>query len=183
MKLHLTELLARAAKDIAPGQTCPAIVLERPKNALHGDFACNLAMLLAKPLRRSPRAIAEAIVKALPESAYVAKVEIAGAGFINFFLAASAKRGVVRDILAQGAKFGYGNGGQGKKIQVEFVSANPTGPLHVGHGRGAAYGASLANILETAGWQCGARILCQRRRPPDGHSGVVNLAALSGIAW
>lgn len=153
MKLHLTELLAQAAKDIAPGQTCPDIVLERPKTTLHGDFACNLAMLLAKPLRQSPRAIADAIVKALPASAYVAKVEIAGAGFINFFLAAGAKQGVVHEILAQGAKFGYSNAGQGKKIQVEFVSANPTGPLHVGHGRGAAYGASLSNLLETAGWQ------------------------------
>ena len=153
MKAHLTELLMQAAKDIVAGQPCPDILLDRPKTAQHGDFACNLAMLLAKPLRQSPRALAEAIVKALPPSAYVAKVEIAGAGFINFFLAPGAKQRMVREIFAQGAQFGYSHDGQGRKIQVEFVSANPTGPLHVGHGRGAAYGASLANILETAGWK------------------------------
>ena len=153
MKAHITELLARAAKDITKSQSCPDIILERSKNTQHGDFACNLAMLLAKPLRQNPRAIAESIVKALPPSEFVAKVEIAGAGFINFFLTTTAKQQVVHEVHALGNCFGYSKAGQGKKIQVEFVSANPTGPLHVGHGRGAAYGDSLANVLEAADWQ------------------------------
>lgn len=130
-----------------------SIVLERPKSADHGDFATNLAMLLAKSLRQNPRAIAEALLRALPASDFVTKAEIAGAGFINFFLTPAAKQAVVRDILQQPAAWSRGNSGQGRRVQVEFVSANPTGPLHVGHGRGAAYGASLANVLEAAGWK------------------------------
>ena len=153
MKAHLTELLTQAAKAVAPEQSNLSIVLERPKSADHGDFASNLALLLAKPMRQNPRALAEALLRALPASDLVAKAEIAGAGFINFFLNPSAKQGVVRDILHRGAAWALGVSGQGRRVQVEFVSANPTGPLHVGHGRGAAYGASLANVLQAAGWK------------------------------
>ena len=156
MKAHLTELLAQAAKSLAQNSDFDAanlsIQLERPKNKDHGDFSTNLAMLLAKPLRQNPRAIAESLIQALPTSAYVAKVEIAGAGFINFYLSANAKQAIIGLVAAQGEKFGHNNIGQGRKVQVEFVSANPTGPLHVGHGRGAAVGDCLARLLDANGW-------------------------------
>ena len=156
MKAHLTQLLAQAAKSLAQNTDLDAtsleINLERPKNKDHGDFSTNLAMLLAKPLRQNPRAIAESLIQALPNSDYVSKVEIAGAGFINFYLAASAKQAVIGLIAAQAEKFGHNQNGQGRKVQVEFVSANPTGPLHVGHGRGAAVGDCLARLLDANGW-------------------------------
>lgn len=152
MKAHLTELLTQAAKAVAPEQGEPAIVLERPKSADHGDFATNLAMTLARPLKQNPRVIAESLLKNLPVSPYIAKTEIAGAGFINFFLSPAAKHAVVKDILSQGHAFGRNNHGQKRKLQVEFVSANPTGPLHVGHGRGAAVGDCLCRLLEATGW-------------------------------
>ncbi|MFJ5446617.1 arginine--tRNA ligase [Methylobacillus methanolivorans] len=152
MKAHLTELLQVAANSLNADADLVAIQLERPKNAQHGDFSTNLAMILAKPLRQNPRAIAEALIQALPASEYIAKVEIAGAGFINFTLSPAAKQAVVRDIQREGAQFGHNQVGQGRKIQVEFVSANPTGPLHVGHGRGAAVGDCLARLLAANGW-------------------------------
>ena len=156
MKAHLTELLAQAAKSLTQNADFDAsnlaIQLERPKNKDHGDFSTNLAMLLAKPLRQNPRAIAESLIKALPTSAYVEKVEIAGAGFVNFYLGANAKQAVIGLIAAQGEKFGHNTIGQNRKVQVEFVSANPTGPLHVGHGRGAAVGDCLARLLDANGW-------------------------------
>lgn len=152
MKTHLTQLLASAAKTIAPDHTDINIVLERPKSAEHGDFATNLAMLLAKTLKQNPRVIATQILDALPPSEYVAKTEIAGAGFINFFLNAQSKQRVIKDILQSGDQFGQNNHGQQQKVQVEFVSANPTGPLHVGHGRGAAIGDCIARLLEATGW-------------------------------
>ena len=152
LKAHLTELLQTAANSLNADAGVTAIQLERPKNAQHGDFSTNLAMMLAKPLRQNPRAIAEALIQALPASEYVAKVEIAGAGFINFYLSPAAKQAVVRDIQRQGAQYGHNNAGQSRKVQVEFVSANPTGPLHVGHGRGAAVGDCLARLLAANGW-------------------------------
>ena len=152
MKAHLTELLTQAAKAVAPEQGDLTVVLERPKSADHGDFATNLAMTLARPLKQNPRAIAESLLKSLPVSPYIAKTEIAGAGFINFFLSPAAKHAVVKDILKQQHKFGHNQHGQGRKLQVEFVSANPTGPLHVGHGRGAAVGDCLCRLLEATGW-------------------------------
>ncbi|MFZ9642392.1 MAG: arginine--tRNA ligase [Candidatus Methylopumilus sp.] len=156
MKAHLTELLAQAAKSLTKNADFDAsnlaIQLERPKNKDHGDFSSNLAMLLAKPLRLNPRAIAESLIQALPTSIYIEKVEIAGAGFINFYLGANAKQAIIALIAAQGEKFGHNNIGQGRKVQVEFVSANPTGPLHVGHGRGAAVGDCLARLLDANGW-------------------------------
>jgi arginyl-tRNA synthetase len=152
IKTHLADLMRAALTSFAPEQAGTAIVLERPKQASHGDFACNLAMQMAKAMKRNPRELAQLLLSEIPASPFVAKVEIAGAGFINFHLHRSAKLEVVRAILEQGESFGRSTGGSKKKVQVEFVSANPTGPLHVGHGRGAAYGASLANLLDYAGW-------------------------------
>jgi arginyl-tRNA synthetase len=149
---HLSELFTQALRTVAPDMRQTEFVIERPKQASHGDYACNLAMQLAKPLRRPPREIAQALVAALPASGAVGKVEIAGAGFINVTISAAAKQGVVHGVLQAGAGYGHIHVGAGRKLQVEFVSANPTGPLHVGHGRGAAYGASLANVLAKAGF-------------------------------
>lgn len=134
-----------------------AISLDRPKQATHGDFATNLALMLAKPLQQNPRAIATALINALPTSQYIEKTEVAGAGFINFFLNASSQQAVVAVILKAAHQYGFNqNGhdanGKPRKVQVEFVSANPTGPLHVGHGRGAAVGDCLARLLSASGW-------------------------------
>ncbi|MGE5525167.1 MAG: arginine--tRNA ligase [Rhodospirillaceae bacterium] len=148
---HCVELFAAALKAIAPDARAQ-VVLEKPKQAQHGDFACNVAMQLAKPLKRSPRDIAGELVAALPASPYVEKAEIAGPGFINVFIRRSVKQSFVNHVLNAGKEYGRSNLGEGKRVQVEFVSANPTGPLHVGHGRGAAYGASVANILDAAGY-------------------------------
>jgi arginyl-tRNA synthetase len=152
VKTHLTQLLVSAAKTIAPEVADLTIVLERPKSAEHGDFATNLAMILAKPLKQNPRVIATQIIDALPASDYIAKTEIAGAGFINFFLNPQSKQVVIKEVLKAGNQFGRNNNGNGQKVQVEFVSANPTGPLHVGHGRGAAVGDCLARLLDANGW-------------------------------
>jgi arginyl-tRNA synthetase len=152
LKAHLTELLSLAANSLNLGTTELNIQLERPKNAQHGDFSSNLAMLLAKPLRQNPRAIAEQLIQALPASTYISKVEIAGAGFINFYLSAQAQHSIVQEIMRLAHDFGKNNTGAGRKVQVEFVSANPTGPLHVGHGRGAALGDCLARLLDASGW-------------------------------
>jgi arginyl-tRNA synthetase len=152
LKAHISDLLTRAASSIGADSASFSIVLERPKLAEHGDFSSNLAMQLAKPLRQNPRAIAEALIAALPKSEYIAKVEIAGAGFINFFLKAASQQTVIGEILNAGEQFGRNDSGKHVKVQVEFVSANPTGPLHVGHGRGAAVGDCLARLLEATGW-------------------------------
>ncbi len=153
MKAHITDLLTRAATIIGTDATQITILLERPKSAEHGDFSSNLAMQLAKPLRQNPRAIAESLIKALPKSEYIAKVETAGAGFINFFLSAASQQTIIGDILKAGDMFGRNSAGKGESVQVEFVSANPTGPLHVGHGRGAAVGDCLARLLDANGWK------------------------------
>jgi arginyl-tRNA synthetase len=152
IKTHLADLMRAALNSVAPHQTDTAIVLERPKQAAHGDFACNLAMQLARLMKRNPRELAQLLLSEIPKSPFVGKTEIAGAGFINFHLLPSAKLEVIRSVLIQGNSFGRSTLGGKKKVQIEFVSANPTGPLHVGHGRGAAYGASLANLLVYAGW-------------------------------
>ena len=152
IKIHLADLMRTALSSVAPDQAATAIVLERPKQAAHGDFSCNLAMQLARAMKRNPRELAQLLLSEIPASPYVAKTEIAGAGFINFHLLPSAKLEVVRAVLEQGAAYGRSTAGGQRKMQVEFVSANPTGPLHVGHGRGAAYGASLSNLLAYAGW-------------------------------
>ena len=151
LRAHCTDLFAAALQAIAPNAPKIAIVLDKPKQAQHGDYACSLALQLAKSLQRSPREIAAKVVQALPTSPYVEKTEIAGPGFVNVFLKPAVKRQVVAHILARGKAYGTKPPGAGKHVQVEFVSANPTGPLHVGHGRGAAYGASIANILAATG--------------------------------
>jgi arginyl-tRNA synthetase len=144
----MTDAVARAC----PGGTDLPIILDRPKDVRHGDYACNIALQLARVLKRPPREIAQIILTSLQSSPYIERAEIAGAGFINLFLERSYKQQIVRQVNTCGAQFGTVDIGRGKRVQVEFVSANPTGPLHVGHGRGAAFGASLANILTAAGF-------------------------------
>ncbi len=151
-KAHFIELLCESAKTLIASGDAVQIELVRTKQANHGDYSCNLAMQLAKPLHKNPREIASLLINALPTSPYLDKVEVAGAGFINLFLKSSAKQQFLRHILQNKETFGHSDFGQAKKIQVEFVSANPTGPLHVGHGRGAAIGASLSSILAAAGF-------------------------------
>ncbi|UCV28190.1 arginine--tRNA ligase [Ferribacterium limneticum] len=152
VKTQLTALLQQALASVAPAATDTPIHLERPRDPTHGDFATNLAMQLAKALKKNPREIANQLLAELPPSRLVTKAEVAGAGFINFTLDAGFKTDVVKAVLAEGDNFGRSNQGGWQKVQVEFVSANPTGPLHVGHGRGAAYGASLSSLLTFAGW-------------------------------
>jgi arginyl-tRNA synthetase len=149
-KLHFTQLLRQTLSEMIPAELEPVIEFARPKQASHGDYSCNIAMQLAKPLRQSPRDIANRLAEGLSASPYLEKVEIAGGGFINLFLRLSAKHHIPHHVLLYGERYGRSNVGASQKIQVEFVSANPTGPLHVGHGRGAAFGASLANVLEAA---------------------------------
>lgn len=150
-KSAIIDLLTAALKTTAPDASNAVITLERPKQILHGDFSCNVAMQLAKTLRAKPREIAEKLVANLPSSPLLDKAEIAGAGFINLFLNRAHKQSVVNHILAAGLHYGESSHGAKLKVQIEFVSANPTGPLHVGHGRGAAYGACLANVLAVTG--------------------------------
>ena len=151
-KASCARLIAEALAKAWPEGVHASIVLERPKDAQHGDYACNVALQLARTLKRAPRDIAQRIIEALPASPYVEKAEIAGAGFINLFLKLSFKQQLVNEVLEKGPDFGKSTSGRRKKVQVEFVSANPTGPLHVGHGRGAAYGASLSNVFDAAGF-------------------------------
>jgi arginyl-tRNA synthetase len=152
LRAHIAALFDAALVATVPGVDRMAIVIERPRQAQHGDYACSVALQLAKALKRNPREIAAALVAALPASPCVAKAEVAGAGFINLFLKPEIKRAVVPHIIERGVAYGRSGTGRQKKVQVEFVSANPTGPLHVGHGRGAAFGASLANVLAAAGF-------------------------------
>ena len=158
MKHHLESLLAHALAQLQQSGTFPAepaikAKVERARDRQHGDFASSVAMSLAKPARRKPRELAEAIVAALPRSDAVSKVEIAGPGFINFFLTPDAYHHTVAAVLSAGVQYGRSTVGGGRAVQVEFVSANPTGPLHVGHGRGAAYGAAVASLLDAAGFR------------------------------
>jgi arginyl-tRNA synthetase len=155
-KQHIQQLIQTALQTIEqisslPGEL-PVFQIEATKDKQHGDFACNIALILAKPLQRKPREVAELIVQALPASANVKKVEIAGPGFINFFLSSEALYSVVVDIIQAAEKYGHTHIGQGRKIIVEYVSSNPTGPLHVGHGRHAAYGAVVSDLLKTIGY-------------------------------
>ena len=145
-------LRAVQADGTLPNAEAPAFVVERTKNREHGDFATNVALLLAKTAGRKPRDLAAALVAALPARAEIAKVEIAGPGFINFFLSPTAYQREVHTVLEQGADYGHNRSGRGRTAGVEFVSANPTGPLHVGHGRNAAIGDCIARVLWANGW-------------------------------
>jgi len=142
----------RSAGTLPADTATPDFVVERPKTREHGDFATNAAMLLAKAARSNPRAIATALVAALPASDDVAKVEIAGPGFINFHLTPGAYQREVATALAQGEAYGRNASGAGRTVGVEYVSANPTGPLHVGHGRAGAIGDCIARVLAANGW-------------------------------
>ena len=130
----------------------PDFVIERPKERAHGDFSSNAAMLLAKPARSNPRAIAQALAEAIPTGGDIASVEIAGPGFLNFRLAPEAWQRQLREVHAQGKAFGRNASGAGRVAGVEYVSANPTGPLHVGHGRAAVIGDCIARVLDANGW-------------------------------
>jgi len=158
VKSNLRALVAQAIDALRAAGTLPAdlvmpeFVIERPKNAGQGDFSTNAAMLLAKPARSNPRAMAQALVDALPATSDLAKVEIAGPGFINFYVDEGAWRRQVGDVLKQGAAYGRNESGKGHRAGVEYVSANPTGPLHVGHGRAAVIGDCIARVLDANGW-------------------------------
>ena len=151
IKSHLTELLTRALAKVAPQQPGALISLERPKQAQHGDFSCPAAMQLARTLKRSPRELALELVAALPPSDWLDRAEVAGSGFINLRVRAAAKQHIVKTILVEGARYGRSERARGQPLVVEFVSANPTGPLHVGHGRQAALGDALGALLESQG--------------------------------
>ncbi len=157
MKAQLIKIIQTALTELIqqeklPQIELPEIQIERTKDKLHGDFACNIAMMLAKPAKTNPRQIAMILVEAINSADFITKIEIAGPGFINFFLSAESAQQVVKDVLASGEQFGRSQVGSGKRVQVEFVSANPTGPLHVGHGRGAAYGSVVSSLLMAAGF-------------------------------
>jgi len=158
MKEIVSELLQSSLASLQSEGVLPADQTFTPqvgntKDKAHGDYACNIALVASKAAGCSPRKLAEALVQRLPESAAVAKVDIAGPGFINFFMSTASAFEVVETILEQAEQFGRNQNGQGEKVQVEFVSANPTGPLHVGHGRGAAIGDCLSRLLEANGYR------------------------------
>ncbi|MDO9106776.1 MAG: arginine--tRNA ligase [Methylovulum sp.] len=157
MKQKIAELILQAIETLKVngilGQdVSPQVTIERSRDAGHGDYASNLALVLAKPAKLAPRQLAEQLVAALPQHEAVVKVELAGPGFINFFIDPCAQHQIINRIHHERAEFGLSRVGAGKKVQVEFVSANPTGPLHVGHGRGAAYGSVVADLLKAVGF-------------------------------
>jgi arginyl-tRNA synthetase len=158
VKPHLRALVDRGIARLREAGTLPADVavpefaIERPKGRAHGDFSASAAMLLAKAAKTNPRALAQALVEALPQDPSIASVEIAGPGFINFRLAPSAWQAMLREIATQGADYGRNASGAGHTAGVEYVSANPTGPLHVGHGRAAVIGDCIARVMAANGW-------------------------------
>lgn len=157
MKDTIISLLGEALatlkqQGIVPEEASPTIKVDPTKDKAYGDYASNLALMLAKPAAKKPRELAEALVSSLPSSDAITKVEIAGPGFINFFAATDAAAQIISTVLDTGDTYGRSMLGAGQKVQVEFVSANPTGPLHVGHGRGAAIGDCLCRLLEATGY-------------------------------
>ena len=158
MKQIINDLIAQALQALQQASQIPSaldinIQVTPAKEASQGDFASNIALTLAKPVGTAPRELAAAIVERLPQHDAIDRVEIAGPGFINFFVTSATSHAVLQRIREQGDRFGASELGHGQKVQVEFVSANPTGPLHVGHGRGAAFGATLANLLAFTGYE------------------------------
>lgn len=156
-KQHIEQLITSALQKLREDNQLtvenPTIQIDATKDKQHGDFASNIALMLAKAAQCKPRELAEVIVQALPSSPSITKVEIAGPGFINFFLAPEALYSVISDIITAGENYGRKDIGKGKRILVEFVSSNPTGPLHVGHGRHAASGAVISDLLDTIGYK------------------------------
>ena len=152
MKAHLTDLLFSAVKQITDYPDASIIVIDRPKIISHGDFSTNLCLVLSKKLNKSPRDVAAMVLDKIPPSNLISKIEIAGAGFLNFFLSSKANNEIINNVLKLKDTYGKNKTGDRQKIQIEFVSANPTGPLHVGHGRGAAIGDCLARLFEASNW-------------------------------
>ena len=157
MKPELAALISEALEQLVSDGVLAEVPdsapqIDRPRDPSHGDLSCNIAMVLAKRARTAPRELASQLIAALPTNALVYRCDIAGPGFINFFINPSHHTEVVRTILESGAAYGQTSAGGGRRVQVEFVSANPTGPLHVGHGRGAAIGDSLGRLLKATGW-------------------------------
>ena len=158
MKKDIESLINHALGSLKKAGTIPAdlmieYTIERPKETSHGDFYTNVALILAKACRQAPRQMAEQIIAHFPTQPFLDKIEVAGPGFINFFIRSEAAASVIGDILKQGPRYGANQSGHSQKVLLEFVSSNPTGPLHVGHGRSAAFGASLANLLIISGYQ------------------------------
>jgi arginyl-tRNA synthetase len=149
-KAEVAQALSAAIAAALPEHAGTTVVVERPKSAAHGDYASNVALAVAKQAKRNPRELASAIVAALPVSKWIERAEVAGAGFINVTLTPAARQSIVKRVLTEGAAYGKSRARAGDRVMVEFVSANPTGPLHVGHGRQAALGDALANLLA---WQ------------------------------
>ena len=157
MKTQLQQLIGQALQQLQDTEQLalaeqPQVRIERTRDRSHGDYACNIAMLLAKQVRRKPRKLAELIVTTLPSHEHIEQVQVAGPGFINFHLSSVAYHDNLRQILTQQDHYGRSTVGAGQRVQVEFVSANPTGPLHVGHGRGAAFGATVSQLLAAVGF-------------------------------
>jgi len=168
IRAALADAAARLEVSLSPS----AVELERPRDPAHGDVATNLALTLAKALKQKPRAVAERLVATLQlPQGLVRRIEIAGPGFINFFLAEAQLAGVLGAVLAGGDRYGRSEVGQGRPVNVEFVSANPTGPLHVGHGRQAALGDAIASLLEWTGWRVTREFYYN-----DGGGQIMNLA-------
>jgi len=158
MKEIIAELIDSALKILVangtlPDNIQPRIMVENTRDKSHGDYASNVAMTLAKAAKSNPRQLAEKIVAAIPESENLNKMEIAGPGFINFFISDTSTSNLIKTILQQKQNYGCNKDGEGRKVQVEFVSANPTGPLHIGHGRGAAVGDCLCRLMSATGWE------------------------------
>ena len=155
---HITDLLLATTleaqrRGLIPDATLPPIIIERPQNPEHGDFATSLPLKLARTMKLRPMDIAQHMVAFIPECPEISHVEVAPPGFINFTLASSWLQEQVNNIIEAGSRFGSNSRNNGKRIQVEFVSVNPTGPIHVGHARGAVMGSSLSSILETTGYE------------------------------
>ena len=157
MKDQLQDLIKKCIQDlISKGiliEMPPNVRLDHTKDNSHGDYATNIALMLSKQAKMKPVDLAKIIIDQLEESSFINKIEIAGPGFINFFISDESSSSVVSEIIDQGALYGSSEIGQGKKVLLEYVSANPTGPLHVGHGRGAAYGATISNLLRAVGFK------------------------------
>ena len=152
MKTQLASIISLALDQILDDSSIIDIHIERPKTLEHGDYSTNIALQLTKILKKNPREIAQLIIEKIGLDPSIDRLEIAGPGFINFYLSAAGKSSIIKNIFTQSINYGHNEAGKNQKLQVEFVSANPTGPLHIGHGRGAAIGDSLARIMQANGW-------------------------------
>ncbi|MDG1870121.1 MAG: arginine--tRNA ligase, partial [Candidatus Thioglobus sp.] len=157
MKEQLQNLLTKCIGDLIDqgviSEMPSKIRLDHTKEKSHGDYATNIALILAKQANMNPKELAQTIIKQLGAAEFIEKTEIAGPGFINFFLSSESSSSVINEIIDSGKGYGVSNIGAGQSALLEYVSANPTGPLHVGHGRGAAYGATVSNLLRTVGFK------------------------------